>query len=83
MTQVQKLISVFQEGRELTAKQIATQFNIASPSKIVSLIRREHGMPVYLNKRVDTKGRITHKYRMGNPTKAVVAAGYKALSLGF
>jgi hypothetical protein len=82
MTQVEKLIEVFNSGRELTAKQIASQFNIASPSKVISVLRREHGLPIYLNKRVDTKGRETNKYRLGTPTRSVVAAGYRALSFG-
>jgi hypothetical protein len=82
MTQVEKLISAFESGKELTAKQIRSQFQIASPTKIVSLIRREHGFPVYLNTRVDTKGRETRKYRLGTPTRSVVAAGYRAMSFG-
>lgn len=82
MTQVEKLIEVFQTGREISAKQIASQFQIASPRKVVSLLRLEHGMPIYLNKRTDTKGRVVNKYRLGTPTRSVVAAGYRALSLG-
>jgi len=82
MTQVEKLIEVFQAGRELTAKQIASQFNIASPTKVVSVLRREHGLPIYLNNRVDSKGRETRKYRLGSPSRSVVAAGYRALGFG-
>ncbi len=82
MTQVQKLISAFTSGKEFTTKQIASQFGIASPTKIVSLLRREHGMSIYLNTRVDTKGRETRKYRLGTPSRSVVAAGYRALSVG-
>lgn len=82
MTQKQKLITAFQQGRELSAKQIASQFNIASPSKVVSMLRLEDGMPIYLNKHVDTKGRVVNKYRLGTPTRRVVAAGYRAVANG-
>lgn len=78
MTQKERLMEAFAEGRELTAKQISALFKIASPSKVVSQLRLEDGRAIYLNKRVDTKGRITHKYRLGTPTKSVVAAGFRA-----
>lgn len=82
MTQVEKLIHAFQSGKEYTAKQIASQFNVGSPTKVVSLIRREHGFPIYLNTRVDSKGRETRKYRLGTPSRSVVAAGYRAIASG-
>lgn len=82
MTQVEKLIHAFQSGKEFTAKQIASQFNVGSPTKVVSLIRREHGFPIYLNTRVDSKGRETRKYRLGTPSRSVVAAGYRAIASG-
>jgi len=82
MTQVEKLIHAFQSGKEFTAKQISSHFNIGSPTKVVSLIRREHGFPIYLNTRVDSKGRETRKYRLGTPSRSVVAAGYRALASG-
>lgn len=82
MTQKSKLASAFATGREMTAKQIASQFGIASPSKVVSQLRLEDGMSIYLNKRVDTKGRVTQKYRLGTPSRKIVAAGFRAASLG-
>lgn len=80
-TQVDRVRTALLSGQELTAKQIAARFNVGSPSKVVSLIRYE-GYPVYLNKRVDTKGRVTHKYRIGSPSRELIAAGYKALAYG-
>ena len=73
-------MDAFEQGREFTAKQITSLFGIASPSKVVSQLRLEDGQAIYLNKRVDTKGRVTHKYRLGTPTKSVVAAGFRAMS---
>jgi predicted transcriptional regulator len=80
MTQKDKLRSAFFQGRELSAKQITAQFGIASPSKIVSMLRMEDGLPIYNNRRVDTKGRVVHKYRLGTPSRKVIAAGYRALA---
>lgn len=82
MTQKQRLASAFSNGAELTSKQIRSQFKIASPTKVVSQLRLEDGMSIYLNTRTDTKGRVTQKYRLGTPSRAIVAAGYRAMSLG-
>lgn len=82
MKQKQKLIAAFSKGAELTSKQIKAQFGIASPTKLVSLLRLEEGMPIYSNRRVDTKGRVTHKFRLGTPSASIVAAGYRAQALG-
>lgn len=63
---------------ELTAKQISARFGVANPNDTVYKLRNE-GYPIYLNKRVDSKGRVTYKYRYGSPTRSVVAAGYRTL----
>lgn len=82
MTQKQRLASAFANGAELTSKQIRAQFKIASPTKVVSQLRLEDGMSIYLNQRTDSKGRMTQKYRLGTPSRSIVAAGYRAASLG-
>lgn len=80
VTQKQKLRMAFFAGRELTAKQIRAQFGIKSPSKVVSNLRMEDGLSIYSNRHVDTKGRETNKYRLGTPSRRVIAAGYRALA---
>lgn len=82
MTQKSKLRKAFFNGAELTSKQIRSQFKIASPTKIVSMLRLEDGLPIYANKHVDTKGRETTKFRLGTPSRAVIAAGYRAMAVG-
>jgi ribulose 1,5-bisphosphate carboxylase large subunit-like protein len=72
MNQKERLMAAFSEGQQLTAKQIANQFKIGSPSKVVSLLRSE-GNPIYLNRHVDTRGRVTHKYRLGTPRRSLIA----------
>lgn len=68
------------EGRTATAKQLASWFgsSAATVSARVSDIRSA-GYAVYANKKTDSKGRTSTFYRVGTPTKAVVAAGIAAL----
>ncbi len=79
-TKTQRLVEALQNGEELTAKQIKARFGIANPTATVSDLRLRSGFAVYANERKDTKGRVTTKYRMGRPSRAVVAAGYRALA---
>lgn len=79
-TKTQRLVEALQSGEELTAKQIRARFGIANPTATISDLRLRNGFAVYGNQRTDTKGRVTTKYRMGRPSRAVVAAGYRALA---
>ena len=81
MTNTERLFNALEEGQELTAKQITARFGIANPRAAVYDLRTS-GYPIYLNKRKDTKGRQTLKYRLGTPSRRVIAAGYKALAAG-
>lgn len=82
MTQKAKLRQAFFNGAQLTSKQIRAQFKIASPTKVISMLRMEDGLPIYANKHVDTKGRETTKFRLGTPSRKIIAAGYRAQALG-
>lgn len=68
-------------GEQLTAKQIAARYNVANPHDAVYQLRME-GYPIYLNRHVDSKGRVTQKYRFGTPSRELIAAGYKAMAAG-
>jgi hypothetical protein len=57
------------------------RFGLKNPRATVSDIRYA-GFAVYANQHKDTKGRVTTKYRMGRPSRAIVAAGYRAMSMG-
>ncbi len=70
--QKSRILSSLKSGKEFTAKEIGAYFNIKSPTKVISLLRQE-GHAIYLNKRTDTKGRITHQYRLGTPNRKMVA----------
>lgn len=52
------------EGKELTNKQIAARYGVSNPADVVYQLRN-NGFNIYLNRRVDTKGRVSYKYRAG------------------
>ena len=76
------MLTALTEGAQLTAKQITQRFGLANPTATVSSLRLNGGFAIYANKHVDDRGRETTKYRMGRPSRAVVAAGYRALAMG-
>ena len=75
MTKSERLVKALSTGEQLTAAQIKARFGIANPTATVSDLRLRGGFAVYAN---ESKG--TVKYRLGTPSRAVVAAGFKALS---
>jgi len=82
MSQKETLRRAFEAGKELTEKQINAMYKIASPRAVISQLRRVDGLAIYANRRVNSKGVETTKYRLGTPSRSVVAAGFRALSAG-
>ena len=78
-TKSQLLLEALQNGEQLTAKQITHRFGIANPTATVSDLRFG-GYAIYANKRTNKRGDTFTKYRLGTPSRAVVAAGYRALA---
>ena len=78
MTNREKILAALHAGEQLTAKQMSARFGVGDATREVNRLRHE-GFAIYLNE-VVTKRRTTKKYRLGSPTRAVVAAGYQALS---
>jgi len=81
LTKQNRVLEALQNGEQLTAKQIAARFSVKNPTATISNLRFE-GYAVYANKHTDTKGRVSTKYRLGKPSREIVAAGYRALALG-
>jgi predicted ArsR family transcriptional regulator len=81
VTKQERLLEALRNGEQLTAAQIKARFGIANPTATVSDLRF-NGFAVYANRRTDSNGRVSTKYRLGTPSRAVVAAGYKALAAG-
>ena len=78
-TKSQMLLEALQNGEQLTAKQINYRFDITNPTATVSALRFQ-GYAIYANKRTNKRGDTYTKYRLGRPSRAVVAAGYRALA---
>ena len=76
-----RVLTALQNGEQLTEAQIRARFGAKNPRALVSSLRMK-GYAVYANAHTDTKGRETTKYRLGRPSRAVVAAGYKAIAAG-
>ena len=81
LTKQQALLEALQRGEELTAKQITHRFTMPNPTASVSALRFQ-GYAIYANKRTNSRGDTFTKYRLGRPSRAVVAAGYRALAAG-
>ena len=78
MSKTSKVLEAFKNGEQLTASQIASRYTVGNPHEVVRQLRMK-GYPIYLNECTNSKGRVTNKYRLGNPTRAIIAAGIAAL----
>jgi len=76
-----KVLNALTDGQALTSKQIKARFGAGNPQAVIQALRFS-GYPIYLNTHKDTKGRVTQKYRLGTPSRRVIAAGYRAMAKG-
>lgn len=72
MSKHAKLLNHLQNGHEVTAKQIEGTFGIKSPSRAIHYLR-EQGNCIYANKVTLSDGTEGTKYRIGKPSKRMVA----------
>ena len=82
MTKEARVLAALQENRRgLTGPQIEARFGVGNARSTVSSLRMK-GFAIYANQNTDTKGRTKTFYRLGTPSREVVAAGYRALAAG-
>jgi len=62
----------------LTPAKMQSLFGVANPSATINELRNE-GHAIYLNTRINSNGEKVSFYRLGQPTKRMVAAGIAAL----
>ena len=79
VTKESKVLSALQEGRTLPSAQMRAYFGTGNPQAVIQ--PRSKGFH-HFNTVTDTKGRSRNVYRLGTPSRAVIAAGYKALANG-
>lgn len=75
MTKTDTVLAAFQKGDELTAAQIRSRFGAGNPHDVVRSLR-SRGHAIYLNESKNAKGEVTRKYRLGTPSRAMIAAAY-------
>ena len=73
LTKTQKVINLFEKGETVTWKVLRNRFDLTSPRAMVDKLR-SLGYMIYVNK--SAKGTT---YRLGTPTRAIIAAGIKKL----
>ena len=73
LSKTQKIKNLFERGATVTWKQLRTVYDLKSPAAMVGKLRNE-GMMIYENR---TSAGVS--YRVGTPSKAVIAAGQAAL----
>jgi len=79
-TKTFRVFSALQNGQALTESK-ARKMGIGNLRAEVSRIR-EHGFCVYTNSRKAGNGVNVTEYALGKPSRKLIAAGYRALSLG-
>jgi hypothetical protein len=80
-TKTYKLFNALYQGEAVTASQAAKRFGIKNISAEVSRIRQS-GYAVYANTRIAGNNAKVTEYVIGKPSRAIVAAGYKAMAAG-
>ena len=80
-TKTFKVLTALQSGERISASQAKKRFGVSNLSAEVSRIRHA-GYAVYANKRVAGNNVEVTEYRLGAPSRKLIAAGYKALALG-
>ena len=68
MTQKEALFAFLQQGHEFSAAE-ARKAGIADPSRVISSLRNDHGIAIYLNPRKTRTGESINRYRLGTPRK--------------
>ena len=80
-TKTQKLFTALKSGEKVTASEASKRFGIGNIAAEASRIRQA-GFAVYANSRKAGNGVQVTEYEIGQPTRKLIAAGYKAMALG-
>ena len=72
MSKQAKLLNYLHTGAEVTAKQIQGSFGLKNPHGAIHSLR-EQGHCIYANKATLADGTETTKYRVGKPSRKMIA----------
>jgi predicted transcriptional regulator len=73
MSKQAKLLNYLSTGAEVTAKQISGSFGLKNPHDAIHQLRSQ-GHCIYSNRAKLHDGTETTKYRIGKPSKRIIAA---------
>ena len=73
LSKTEKIRNLFKKGSDVSWKQLRNTYDLKSPAAMVGKLRNE-GLMIYENR--SSKG---VSYRVGTPSKAVIAAGINAV----
>jgi hypothetical protein len=73
LSKTEKIRNLFNKGSDVSWKQLRNTYDLKSPAAMVGKLRNE-GLMIYENR--SSKG---VSYRVGTPSKAVIAAGINAV----
>jgi len=80
-TKTYKLFSAMKSGEKFTRSQAEKRFGIKNIAAEASRIRQA-GFAVYANQRQAGNNTTVTEYEIGEPSRKIVAAGYRAMALG-
>ena len=72
MSKQAKLLAHLYNGAEVTPRQISGSFGLSNPHDAIYQLRNQ-GHCIYANKATLADGTVTTKYRIGKPTRRMVA----------
>lgn len=73
-----KVLRHLLKGNEITASEISGKYGAGNPTEVIRQLRMK-GYAVYGNKTNLWDGTPTTKYRIGTPSRAMVAAAYQSV----
>jgi hypothetical protein len=82
-TNRQRVLAALQTApRGLTSAQLKARTGAGNPNAEISRLRMDEGYSIYANQRKNSKGQVRTYYRLGTPSRKVIAAGYRAMAQG-
>jgi hypothetical protein len=72
-SKTQRVLELLETGKSVSWKTLRTKFDLTSPRAMVDKLRAAGNM-IYINKTAQGTS-----YRLGTPSKAIIAAGIKKL----
>jgi predicted ArsR family transcriptional regulator len=82
MSKTRDFLSALKTGQRMTAKQAVHRFDFVSEDAVRAQVSklRFQGYAIYANRETNRLGETYTKYRLGTPSREVIAAGYRALA---